>query len=255
MSATGEHTAGTDRRFAGRLALVTGGAHRVGRAIALALAERGADIALHYGGSADAAARTADDLRALGARVETFRADLLDPEAPARLAADVVASMGGVDILVNSAAMMLRTPVGETTVADWDRMFALNARAPFFLAQALVPVLRERRGCIVNICDLAAYETWPAYVPHAMTKAALVQATRGLARALAPAVRVNGVAPGAVLLPDDWGTAAADRLVATTPLQALGSAEDVAGAVVYLCEATYVTGEVIIVDGGRHIRS
>ncbi len=244
----------TDRPFHGRLALVTGGARRVGKAIARALAEQGADIALHYGGSADAAVRTADELRALGVRVDAFQADLALPDAPQRLADAVDAAMGPLDILVNSAGVMLRTPVGETTLDAWERMFAINTRAPFFLSQALAPRLRERRGCIVNICDLAAYETWPAYVPHAMTKAALVQATRGLARVLAPEVRVNGVAPGAVLLPDDWDPAAAERLVATTPLKALGTAEDVAAAVVYLCSASYVTGEVIVVDGGRHIR-
>ena len=108
---------------------------------------------------------------------------------------------------------------------------------------------------IVNIADLAAYETWPAYVPHAITKAGVVQMTRGLARALAPEIRVNAVAPGAVLLPDAWQDDAATRLAGTTPLGRLGSAADVAQAVVYLCEASYVTGEVIIVDGGRHIRT
>lgn len=244
-----------DHPFRGRTALVTGGARRVGKAIAHALASRGADIALHYGGSADDATRTAEELRALGVRVATFQADLLDPQAPATLVTRVVAEMDALDILVNSAAMMLRTPVGEVTLDDWERMFALNVRAPFFLAQAAAPHLAAHRGCIVNICDLAAYETWPAYVPHGMTKAAVVQMTRALARTLAPAVRVNGVAPGAVLLPDEWDRSAADRLVATTPLQSLGSADDVAQAVCYLCEATYVTGDVIMVDGGRHVRT
>jgi pteridine reductase len=244
-----------DRPFRGRIALVTGGARRVGKAIAHALAWRGADIALHYGGSADDARRTADELRELDVRVETFQADLLDAAAPEALMTRVVDDMGALNVLVNSAAVMLRTPVGEVTLADWERMFALNVRAPFFLAQAAAPHLRERGGCIVNICDLAAYETWPAYVPHGMTKAAVVQMTRALARTLAPEIRVNGVAPGAVLLPDEWDQATADRLVATTPLKALGSAEDVAQAVAYLCEAEYVTGDVIMVDGGRHVRT
>ena len=147
------------------------------------------------------------------------------------------------------------TPIGEVTPEQWDVMFALNLRSPFFLAQAAAPLLREHGGVIVNIADLAAYETWPAYVPHAITKAGVVQMTRGLARALAPEIRVNAVAPGAVLLPDGWNDDTADRLTSTTPLARLGSADDVAQAVVYLCEATYVTGEVIIVDGGRHIRT
>lgn len=241
--------------FHGRTALVTGAARRVGKAIAQALAARGADIALHFGASADEAERTADELRALGVRVELFRADLGAADAPVTLVADVVARMGALDILVNSAAMMLRTPMGEVTLDEWERMFALNTRAPFFLSQAAAPHLALRNGCIVNICDLAAYETWPAYVPHGMTKAAVVQMTRALARTLAPAVRVNGVAPGAVLLPDDWDDASAARLAATTPLRRLGSAEDVAEAVAYLCGAGYVTGEVLLVDGGRHVRT
>jgi pteridine reductase len=134
-------------------------------------------------------------------------------------------------------------------------MFALNVRAPFFLAQRAAAALRSARGTIVNIADLAACETWPAYVPHGMTKAAVVQMTRGLARALAPDVRVNAVAPGAVLLPEGWTEEQAERLRVTTPMERLGSPEDVAQAVLYLIDAEYVTGEVIRVDGGRHIRS
>jgi pteridine reductase len=133
-------------------------------------------------------------------------------------------------------------------------MFALNVRAPFFLAQRAAPALRTAGGCIVNIADLAAFETWPAYVPHTMTKAAIVQMTRGLAHALAPEIRVNAVAPGVALLPPEWSEADAEHLRKTTPLQRLGTPADVATAVIYLIEASYVTGEVLIVDGGRHIR-
>jgi pteridine reductase len=127
-------------------------------------------------------------------------------------------------------------------------------RAPYFLAQRAAPALRAARGNIINIADLAAFETWPAYVPHGLTKAAVVQMTRALARVLAPEVRVNAIAPGVVLLPEGWSDADADRLRATTPLARLGSPEDVAGAMLYLLDAGFVTGEVITVDGGRHIR-
>ena len=239
----------------GKVALVTGGARRVGRAIALALADRGADIVVHYNSGADDAAQTADAIRGCGVRVSLLQGDLSDVAVAQALPARAAEAFGQLDVVVNSAAMMHRTPVGEVTPDAWDMMFALNLRAPFFVSQAAAPFLRARGGVIVNIADLAAYETWPAYVPHAITKAGVVQMTRGLARALAPEIRVNAVAPGAVLLPDEWDAAAAARLVATTPLARLGSADDVAQAVVYLCEATYVTGEVIIVDGGRHIRS
>ena len=241
--------------LAGQVALVTGGARRVGRAIALALAERGADVVVHYNSGAAEAEATADALRAFGVRVALLQADLSDVEVAQRVPLDARNAFGRLDILVNSAAMMLRTPIGDVTPEQWDTMFALNLRSPFFVAQAAAPLLRAQGGVIVNIADLAAYETWPAYVPHAITKAGIVQMTRGLARALAPDIRVNAVAPGAVMLPDDWTDDTAGRLVATTPLARLGSADDVAQAVVYLCEATYVTGEVIIVDGGRHIRT
>lgn len=239
----------------GRAALVTGGARRVGKAIAVALAERGADIIVHHSAGSDEAGRTASELRALGVQVAVLQADLTDVAAAVSLPERAAAAFGRLDILVNSAAMMTRTPIGEVTPAQWEAMFALNIRAPFFIAQSAAPLLRAHDGVIVNIADLAAYETWPAYVPHAITKAGVVQMTRGLARALAPKVRVNAVAPGAVLLPDEWEQDVADRLVSTTPLGRLGSAADVAQAVVYLCEASYVTGEVLIVDGGRHIRT
>jgi pteridine reductase len=150
---------------------------------------------------------------------------------------------------------MLRTPVGEVLVEDWDAMFALNLRAPFFLCQSAARAMRDRGGAIVNIADLAAFETWRGYIPHSITKAGVVQMTRGLARALAPKIRVNAIAPGAVLLPEGWTQEEADKLVSTTPLGRLGSPEDVAHAVMYLLAAEYVTGETIIVDGGRHVRS
>ena len=134
-------------------------------------------------------------------------------------------------------------------------MQALNVRAPYFLAQRAAPALRAARGSIVNIADLAAFEAWPAYVPHSMTKAAVVQMTRGLARALAPEVRVNAISPGVVLLPEGWSEEDAERLRGTTPLGRLGAPEDVAQAVLYLLDAEYVTGETIRVDGGRHIRT
>jgi pteridine reductase len=139
-------------------------------------------------------------------------------------------------------------------VEDWDAMFALNLRAPFFLCQSAARVMGEKGGVIVNIADLAAFETWRSYVPHAITKAGIVQMTRGLAHALAPKIRVNAIAPGPVLLPEGWTQEQADKLIAGTPLGRLGSPDDVAQAVLYLLSADYVTGETIIVDGGRHVR-
>ncbi len=238
-----------------RLALVTGAGHRVGRAIALGLAGRGYDVAVHHNASEAPARETVALVRGLGVDAHTFAADLTAEESPGRLIDDVRARMGPLDVLVNSAAVMMRTPIDDVTVAEWDAMFALNLRAPFFLARAAAATMRDRGGVIVNIADLAAFETWPAYVPHGITKAGVVQMTRALARVLAPRIRVNAVAPGAVLLPPDWTDADAARLADTTPLKRIGSPDDVVQAVLFLIDAEYVTGETLIVDGGRHVRT
>lgn len=239
-----------------RSAVVTGAGTRVGRAIAVGLGARGMRVAVHYHGSQAGADETARLIRAAGGQAEPVRADLADPAAPAALIGDVVARFGGLDVLVNSAAVMERTPFGETTVEQWERIFALNLRAPFFLAQAAAPHLARAAGggAIVNIADLAAFETWPGYVPHGLSKHGVVRLTESLARVLAPAVRVNAVAPGTVLLPDDWSPADAERLRETTPLARHGSPDDVVQAVLYLLDAEFVTGETIVVDGGRRIR-
>ena len=241
--------------LAGRVAIVTGAGRRVGRALAMALGARGMRVVVHYAGSADGAQETARLIQDAGGAASIVQADLRDTAAAERLIDGVVQREGELFALVNSAAIMLRTPVGETPHPQWDEMFTLNVRAPYYLSQRAAPALRAARGAIVNIADLAAFETWPAYVPHAMTKAAIVQMTRGLAHALAPEVRVNAVAPGAVLLPDGWSEADAEHLRGTTPLKRIGRPEDVAHAVVFLLEADFVTGEVIKVDGGRHVRT
>jgi pteridine reductase len=237
----------------GRVALVTGGGTRVGRVIAVALGKAGMRVGVHYAGSEKGARQTAEEIIAAGSDARTLPGDLMDPATAPRLVEHTAKVFGSLDVLVNSAAVMLRTPVGEVLVEDWDAMFALNLRAPFFLSQAAARVMGER-GSIVNIADLAAFETWRGYIPHSITKAGVVQMTRGLAHALAPRIRVNAVAPGPVLLPDGWTKEQADKLIATTPLGHLGSPDDVAQAVLYLLSADYVTGETIIVDGGRHIR-
>lgn len=239
----------------GRTALVTGAGHRVGRAIALALGARGMRVAVHYNATADGARETAMQIEAHGGQAEVFAADLARADAPADLVARVVETFGTLDVLVNSAAGMVRTPFGDVTPEQWDTIMALNLRAPFFLAQAAAPRLRAAKGVIVNIADLAAFETWPAYVPHGISKAGVVQLTRSLARVLAPDVRVGGVAPGAVLLPERWSETDAERLRETTPLRRTGSPADVVSTVLFILDSDYLTGETIIVDGGRHVRT
>ena len=239
----------------GRVALVTGAGRRVGRAIAIALGAQGMRVAVHYNASADGAEETAALIRDAGGDARVLGADLTVARDCEQLVDAAAVAFGALDVVVNSAAVMMRTPVGEVTADDWDAMFALNLRAPFFIAQRAAPHLAKARGAIVNIADLAAFETWPAYVPHGITKAGVVQMTRALARTLAPDVRVNAIAPGAVLLPDDWDEQSGERLVATTPLARLGSPDDVVQAMLYLLAADYVTGETIVVDGGRHVRT
>ncbi|MFN2565317.1 MAG: SDR family oxidoreductase [Gemmatimonadaceae bacterium] len=238
----------------GRAALVTGAGRRVGRAIALALGAQGMHVGVHYGASAAGARETAAEIERAGGRATCFPADLTEPDSPAALIDAAVGRLGRLDVLVNSAAVMVRTPVGNVTPAAWDEMFALNLRAPFFAAQAAAPHLAREQGAIVNLADLAAFETWPGYVPHGITKAGVVQMTRALARTLAPDVRVNAVAPGTVLLPESWPDDAAERLAATTPLRRLGSPDDVTRTILFLLASDYITGETIIVDGGRHVR-
>jgi pteridine reductase len=237
-----------------RVALVTGGGIRVGRAMVLALAAKGVRVAVHYNSSADDARDVARSVQKAGGDAKTFGADLTRADAAAALVADVAGAFGQLDILVNSAAVMVRTPFGEVDAGRWDDIFALNLRAPFFLAQAAAAHLRRTKGAIVNISDLAAFETWPAYIPHGLTKSGIVHMTKALARVLAPDVRVNAIAPGTVLLPDDWSEKDAEHLNATTPLRREGTPGDVAHALLFLLEADYVTGETIIVDGGRSVR-
>lgn len=238
----------------GRVALVTGSGRRIGKAIALALGGRGMVIAAHYHQSGAGANETVAGIRSAGGRAEAFPADLRCVSECKDLIRDVTRRFGNLDVLVNSAAIMVRTPLGVVSADQWDEMFAINLRAPFFCAQAAAAVMGERGGVIVNIADLAGLESWPAYVPHGISKAGVIQMTRALARALAPAVRVNAVAPGAVLLPEDFSDEDRAHLERTTPLGRIGAPEDVSLAVVYLLEADFVTGEILVVDGGRLVR-
>ena len=234
-------------------ALVTGAGRRVGRAIAVALGGRGMRVAVDYHGAEGGAGDTHPEVRGAGVEGFTVRADLRNAGAPAQLVAEAVERLGSLDVLVNSAAVMIRTPFEDVKEAIWDEIFALNLRAPFFCAQAASSRMQEG-GIIINIADLAAFEAWTGYIPHGASKAGVVHVTRALAKLLAPRLRGKAIAPAAVLLPDEWTAADAERLISTTPLARLGSPDDVTQAVLYLIDADYVTGQTIIVDGGRHVR-
>lgn len=233
-----------------RVALVTGAGRRVGRAIALDLAGQGWAVAVHHHASAAGAAEVVAQIRASGGSAAAFVADLTDPVSLDALIPAVMAWSGRLDALVCSAAGLTRTPIGSTTAAMVDGVLALNLRAPFLLSQSAAARLSEG-GAIVLIGDHMADESWPDYAMHGVAKAGVHALTRHLAAALAPRLRVNAVAPGAVLLPDDGSPALAERLAGEAALLRIGSPADVAGAVRFLLDAPFITGQVLRVDGGR----
>ncbi len=237
------------------VALVTGGAARIGACIATTLHAQGYRVLVHYHRSHDQAAALAVKLngqRADSARI--LQADLLDVTAIERLAADALAAWGRLDLLVHNASSFFPTPLGSITLEQWDNLIGSNARAPLLLSQLLhKPLQASGTGCIINIIDSTSHYGLARFTPYAMAKAALANMTRSLARELAPLVRVNGVAPGAILWPEYEGGASEEEQKATlarTMLGRIGSPEDIAHAVAFLASATYVTGEIIKVDGG-----
>jgi NAD(P)-dependent dehydrogenase (short-subunit alcohol dehydrogenase family) len=236
----------------GRTALVTGGAHRVGRAITLALARAGANVAINYYSSAEAADETAAMARALGVRALPLQADVSRAEDVQAMVAAVEERLGRVDVLVNAASLWLRTPFPMADFAGWHRVTGILIDGAMYCANAVAPgMLRAGEGAMVNIVDLSAWEPWPGHVAHAVGKAALLALTRQLALELAPGVQVNAVAPGPVLPPPGYSQEVAGRIAARTLKGRWGSAEDVASAVLFLVQADYITGEVLVVDGGE----
>jgi len=242
-------------RLEGAGALVTGAGKRIGQAIAIGLAQAGCDVAVHYHGSARGAEETARAVRGAGRRAELLQADLSDATASRGLADQAARALQRLDIVINSSGVMVRQPVETVTPESWDATLDLNLRAMFFVSQGAIPHLRRAKGKIVNMADIAGMEPWPAYVPHCVSKAGVVMLTKALARALAPDIAVNAVAPGAVLLPEGWDEKAREHIRETTPLERLGDPADVVAAVRFLLAGTdYVTGTVLVVDGGRLIR-
>jgi NAD(P)-dependent dehydrogenase (short-subunit alcohol dehydrogenase family) len=233
----------------GRIALVTGGAHRVGRAFSLALAGAGCDVVVNYNTSRAEAADTVAAIEDLGRRALAVQADVSRTEDIARMLSATEETFGRLDIVVNNASLFERAPVAAIGEEDWDRVLAVNLKAPFFVAQAAAPLLRrEGGGTIINIADLSGLQPWPSFAHHAVSKAGLLHLTRVLARALAPDIRVNSITPGTVLPPESTeGEDGSERRV----IERSGSTDDVARALLYLVESDFVTGENLIVDGGR----
>ncbi len=238
----------------GKVALVTGGAIRVGKAIVLGLAKAGADIVLNYHASAEAARETAAEVEALGRRVLTVQADVARADQVSSLIDAALARFGRLDILVNSASVWTRTPWSELDEDAWDRSFATDLKGAFLCARsASVHLAAHGDGAIVNIVDLSAFTPFPNMLPHSVAKAGLLNMTYALAMELAPAVRVNAIAPGPILPPSNYD----EKLIASkarrTLLARWGTPQDVADAVVFLVRAGYITGAVLPVDGGERL--
>jgi pteridine reductase len=229
---------------------VTGGAVRLGRAISLELARQGYDLVLHYHSSARQAEEVAAEARQAGCQVSLVRGDLAAPEGPRQLG---LAAGDSLDLLVNNAAVFYPTPTLEEAAAHWDHFLDVNLKAPFLCAWHCAAALRRRQGCIVNVVDIYARRPLKGYLPYSVAKAGLAQLTRALALELAPEVRVNGVAPGAILMPEQAEPGWQERLVRRIPLGRLGDPSDVASAVAWLARAPYVTGQILAVDGGRSV--
>ena len=240
-----------------KVALVTGAARRIGAAIARRLHADGYDLSLHYRNShSEMAALVAELNAARAGSVIALQADLAEFDRLPELVANAVGHFGRLDALVNNASAFHPTPIGGTTPAQWDDLFASNARAPFFLAQAAAPHLQAARGGIVNLVDIHAEQPLRGHAVYCMAKAALRMLTKSLAIDLAPAVRVNAIAPGAILWPEHGkDEASRDALIASTPLGRTGTPEEIAATVAWLLgdASAYVTGQTLRVDGGRGI--
>jgi pteridine reductase len=241
--------------LAGKVAVVTGGAVRIGRALALALADAGASVVIHYFHSEDEARATVDEISARGGRAKMVANNLAEPVSSARTifqgAAD---AFGEVDILVNSAAIFDRGTLASTTEADWDRHFNINLKAPFFLCREFnARRTPGRPGNIVNVVDWRALRPVTGHLAYNLAKSALAMLTQILALELAPEVRVNAVAPGAILPPPGADANFMERLAQQIPLRRTGTTDDVTSAVLYLLRSEFITGEVLCVSGGQNL--
>lgn len=241
-------------RIEGKTALITGGAHRVGKSITMALARAGTNVVVNYFSSRVAAQETVDEAQVLGVGALAVQADVGDLDQSRALVKAAVDRFGAVDILINSASIWQKTPLPLGDFASWRRVLSVLLDGSMYLADAVAPMMLARgEGAIVNIVDLSAWKPFAGYIAHSVGKAGLLALTRQLAVELAPTVSVNAVAPGPVLPPPDYSQEQIDRVAAHTLKGRWGKAQNVADAVRFLIEADYITGEVIVVDGGERL--
>jgi NAD(P)-dependent dehydrogenase (short-subunit alcohol dehydrogenase family) len=245
----------SQRPLRGQVALVTGAGCRIGRVTALTLARAGASVVVNYNQSRASALETVREIRALGVDSLAIRADVSKPAQVRAMFRTVEKEFRRLDILVNNAGIFFQRKWDKLTERDWDRILAVNLKGPFFCAQAAARImLRKKRGCIINVSSLGGLEAWPSYTHYCASKAGLIMATRCLAKALAPHIRVNSVAPGSILFPEEERSAWSENVLKTTPLQKAGRPEDIAEMVLYLVtHGDYITGQVFAVDGGKSI--
>ncbi|MBI3088024.1 MAG: SDR family oxidoreductase [Candidatus Omnitrophica bacterium] len=238
-----------------RVALVTGGAKRLGRAMALALAERGAHVVISYRASRREAAQTVEQLRRFGVRAEAIRADLANPADAKRLIRHVARRFGRLDVLVNSASVFVRTPLARLTERGWDAHLDANLKGPFLCSLLAARLMRKRSGGkIINLTDWAGERPYRDYLPYCVSKAGLTALTKALAKELAPRIQVVAIAPGPILPPPNMSAAERRRAIKNVPLKRWGSPQDIANAVLFAIEGTdFMTGTTISVDGGRLI--
>ncbi len=243
-----------DNPLENKVALITGGARRIGARLAHTLHAAGMRLVIHYRSSDTAARALQTDLQKLRDNsVALIQGDLLQVDTTAKLIEQATAAFGRLDALVNNASTYYPTPIGEATEQQWDDLMGTNCKAPFFLAQAAAPYLRETRGCIINMADIYGMRPLRSHPIYSSAKAALIMLTQALARELAPEVRVNAVAPGAILWPEQGGDEKRQQqIIARTPLKRMGTPDDITEAILWLLrDATFVTGHVLAVDGGR----
>jgi len=241
--------------LAGQVALVTGAGRRIGRVIALALARAGADVVVNYNRSRAEALKTVREINALGVRGVAIRADISKPAQVRAMFRGVEKQFRRLDLLVNNAGIFFPAKWDKLTEEDWDRILGVNLKGPFFCAQAAARIMqRQKRGRIINISSLGGLEAWPSYMHYCASKAGVIMLTRCLAKALAPHVLVNSVAPGSILFPDERSGPWSENVIRTTPLRKAGRPEDIAEMVLYLAtRADFITGQVFAVDGGKSI--
>src|SRR5215831_17586974 len=236
--------------LSGKVALVTGAAKRLGRAVALRLAEEGSDVVVHHRSSQREAQDAAAEIEKLGRRAAAIGAELGNVAEIKRLFDEAGKHFGRLDILVNSAANFLPASMISTTEEVWDAALDTNLRAPFFCAQAAAPWLRRTRGVIINFADGRGLLGWPGYIPHSVSKAGVIMLTKVLAKALAPEVRVNAIAPGTITMEGDPPEWKAD-FIKLAPLGRTGEPSDITASVLFLVQSKFITGQVLVVDGGR----